>query len=281
MNEKNGLLTVNTIKDFDLYHTLSCGQCFRWKLHDAFWVGQAFGKEVQLFGHSSTLTIKGVNLEEYDTQWVHYLSLDEDYSTYINQLSYQDDIMTKAIAYGSGLRLLKQDIWETLISFIISQNNGIPRITKIIDQLCRCFGSKITENSYAFPTPEQLSKLNACEMEICKAGYRTDYIIQTANQVLQGGIDLFGLVHLPYIEAREKLMSLHGVGMKVADCTLLFSGFHSEAFPVDRWVLRIMSNLYPESGNSIASIQEFANRKWGKLAGLAQEYLFYFIRNQA
>ncbi len=279
-NRKNTPLVIDSIKDFNLHDTLTCGQCFRWKQQDDTWVGNVFGKEVQLSYRPSALSLTGVNQEEYSAHWVHYLSLDEDYALYKKQLSFQDDIMTKAVSFGTGLRLLKQDIWETLISFIISQNNGIPRITKIIDTLCRCFGNEIAENVYAFPTPEQLAKLNSCDMDSCKAGYRTAYVIKTANQVLQGEVNLYCLRDLPYLEARENLMKLHGVGMKVADCTLLFSGYHPEAFPVDRWVLRVMAELYPESGDSIASIQAFASEKWGKLAGLAQEYLFYYVRNK-
>lgn len=279
---KDGSVRIGPIKDFDPVHTFLCGQCFRWNLLETGeWLGIAGARAIRLRWDGSFLMAFGTTPEDARLFWIPYLDLNGNYSAWKKELSASDSIMAEAAGFGGGLRLLRQDPWEALITFLISQNNGIPRIRTIVDTLCRCFGNQVRfegRNLHAFPIPMALTNLGACEMDVCRAGYRSAYLLKTSSQIKEGAVDLAHLSLLPYHEAREHLLSLHGVGVKVADCTLLFSGIHRSAFPVDRWVLRIMNALYPGSGTTTESIQRFAAERWGLLAGLAQEYLFHYAR---
>ena len=245
------------------------------------WLGLVGNRAIRLHWDGSFLYAAGTNEREVREFWLGYLDLDRDYPAMKRILSEDDPVMAKAIRFGWGLRLLRQDPWETLVTFLISQNNGIPRIRRIVDTLCACFGEPIILEDgihHAFPTPEALVGLDSCDLDVCRAGYRSAYVLRTAIQVTEHRLDLCGLAGIPYGDARNQLLALHGVGVKVADCALLFSGLHRSAFPVDRWVLRVMAALYPGSGKNTEELQAFAARKWGPLAGLAQEYLFYYAR---
>ncbi len=245
------------------------------------WQGLVGNRAIRLHWDGSFLNAEGTTEREVREFWLGYLDLDRDYPAMKRILSEGDPIMAEAIRFGWGLRLLRQDPWETLVTFLISQNNGIPRIRRIVDTLCACFGEPVVlgdEIHQAFPTPEALADLDSCDLDVCRAGYRSAYVLRTAAQVTESRLDLHGLADLPYGEARNQLLALHGVGVKVADCALLFSGLHRSAFPVDRWVLRVMAALYPGSRKTTEDLQSFAAQKWGPLAGLAQEYLFYYAR---
>ncbi len=278
----DGITRIGPVNSFDPTHTFLCGQCFRWnRTESGDWLGVAGSRAMRLQWDGRRLTISGATPEEVRTFWIPYLDLEADYPKWKENLSASDAVMAEAVAFGAGLRLLRQDPWETLATFLISQNNGIPRIRTIVDALCRCFGEPIPfEGStvYAFPSPNVLASLDACEMDVCRAGYRNAYLLKTSRQVAEGEVDLSRLSALPYREARDSLLTLHGVGVKVADCALLFSGIHRSAFPVDRWVLRVMNALYPGSGSTTESLQGFARERWGVMAGLAQEYLFHYAR---
>ncbi len=291
-----GCLRIGPLPLFNLRRTLECGQCFRWESIPpppaypdiSWWVGTAGKNHVIVGSDHEDLLFAGTTEEVLRDYWMQYFDLDTDHTPLLLQLSDSDPVMSTAIAQGPGLRLLRQEPWETLASFLMSQNNGIPRIRQIIANLCQCFGaSRQDEVSELFPhvcrmpdfpTAHTLALLDLDNMSACKAGYRSRYLLDAARAVVAGDVDLCCLSHLSLAEARTKLCELNGVGDKVADCTLLFSGLHREAFPIDRWVLRIMEAWYPGSGKSKESLQEFAANKWGALAGLAQEYLFDYAR---
>jgi len=287
-------IRMGPVPDFDPGHTFLCGQCFRWtrvgtktdassdRSRQDDWVGIAGSHAIRLQWDGSCLSASGTTESELKGWWRPYLDLAENYSDLKLKLSAGDPVMEEAIRFGHGLRLLRQDPWETLITFLISQNNGIPRIRSIVNTLCTCFGEAIPFEGgmlHAFPTPEALAVLNSCGLDVCRAGYRSAYVIRTAQQVVEGRFDPNALSSMPYEEAREYLLPFHGVGVKVADCTLLFSGLHRSAFPVDRWVFRVMDSLYPGSGKTTKELQAFAKDRWGENAGLAQEYLFHYARS--
>jgi N-glycosylase/DNA lyase len=282
VENSDGTILIGPIRNFDPGHTFLCGQCFRWnRTESGDWLGLAGSRAIRLRWDGSCLMTFGTTAEEIRSFWIPYLDLDEDYDAWKQELSISDAVMAEAVEFGNGLRLLRQDPWETLITFLISQNNGIPRIRNIVDTLCRCFGEPIPfEGStlHAFPAPDVLAGLSPCEMDVCRAGYRNAYLLKTSRQIQEGAVNLSLLSSLPYPAALECLLTLHGVGVKVAECTLLFSGIHRSAFPVDRWVLRVMGALYPDSGGTTESLRLYAQERWGHLAGLAQEYLFYYAR---
>lgn len=267
---------------FDPLATFTCGQCFRWGSDTlGVWSGITGSHRVRLVP-AGTYILDGASAAEQRRIWIPYLDWDSDYDAWQSQLSDGDPILAAAIAHAPGLRLLRQDPWETLATFLISQNNGIPRIRSIVTSLCACFGDPAgpgeANDLPAFPSVERIASLTAEDLGVCRAGYRTAYLIKTAQQLACGEMDLAAVGRMPYQEAREALLRLHGVGVKVADCALLFAGTHREAFPVDRWVIRIMNALYPHSGADTSAIQAYAAARWGNLAGLAQEYLFHYAR---
>ena len=188
----------------------------------------------------------------------------------INDLSLSDTVFSNIISEVSGIRILNQQPWETLCSFIISQNNNIPRIKGIIERLCGNFGNKICDFNeyYSFPSAETISKLNDNELSILRAGFRTKYIIDAAKKVAEREVDLESLENIDIEEARKELMKIHGVGPKVADCTLLYGIHRFEAFPMDVWMKRAMKKLYPGLDSSV----------FGKFAGVAQQYIFHYSR---
>ena len=264
---------------FDPAATFLCGQCFRWAQGaDGGWHGTTGHHRIRLCPNAGdTWRISGASEAEIRNIWLPYLDWQNCYGSWHRELSAGDPVMSAAISFAPGLRLLRQDPWETLATFLISQNNGIPRIRKIVDTLCTCFGEPLGD-TFAFPAMETMASLSEESLSVCRAGYRTRYLIQTARQLVNGEVDLASLPDMPYEAAAEALLRLYGVGIKVADCALLFSGAHREAFPVDRWVIRVMNALYPASGNTIEAVRRYAADRWGALAGLAQEYLFHYAR---
>ena len=195
--------------------------------------------------------------------------------------------MKQSVEYGKGIRILNQDLWETIISFIISANNNIPRIKGIIERLSKAYGDEIKWNGkefYTFPTPEQLRNVKVQDYRKLGLGFRDIRLYETTKMILDKKVDLNAMQENPNtIEIREELLSLSGVGPKVADCILLFSTLKRfEVFPIDVWVRRVMNELYIKEENeekvSKKQIEKIANEKFGSLAGLAQQYLFYWRR---
>ena len=252
--------------DFDLDETLDCGQAFRWKkvdsdfyctytgsfLNDSLRISQ-LDKENFIFHDTSE--------EDFLGKWSDYFDFDTDYSALKTTFS-QDETLSAACKFAGGIRLLRQDSWECLISFIISQNNNIPRIKGIIDRLCEHYGGK-------FPTPEQLAQETPDTLSYLRSGFRSKYICDAATRVASGETDLSAVAAMPIEDARTELKKIVGVGPKVAECVLLFGMHRVEAFPIDVWIKRVLAQYYPEG------FPEFAKDN----AGIAQQYLFHYIRN--
>ncbi len=280
IQERNKII-LNGIKDFNLVHVFECGQCFRWiREEDESFTGVAYGKVINVKKDNDIFTINNTNINDYNSIWCKYFDLDNDYALIKEKLN-KDDVMEKAIEFGTGIRILNQDEWETLISFIISANNRIPMIKKVIENISRNFGELICEYNgkkyYSFPRPEQLAKASVEELRECKAGFRAKRIKEAAERIVQEKEKLYLLSKGNYNDAFEYLKTYNGVGDKVAHCVLLFSMRQFSAFPVDVWVRRVMNELY--LGNSKdKEIREFAENKFGDLSGFAQQYLFYYAR---
>ncbi len=272
---------IREIKDFDPVHVFECGQCFRWiKQDDGSFTGAAMDRVVNVAYKNNDLYIYNTDIKEFTEIWFDYLDLGTDYS-HIKKSVAVDSIMQQAIQFGYGIRLLRQDFWETLISFIISANNGIPRIMKIIESLSKAYGRKIPYKGhefYSFPNAFDLSAPTIDELAVCRGGYRCKYISETSKMINNNYTGHDKLKSFDKIGARKKLMEFCGVGAKVADCTLLFSGIRFDVFPIDVWVKRVMEELYFHREATFSEIESFAEKKFGKLSGYAQQYLFYYAR---
>lgn len=275
-----GTLAVKNVRDFNLTHIFECGQCFRWiKQSDGSYRGIVNGKAVNVSLENDILYISNSTEQDFIDIWYDYFDLGTDYSK-IKSVLEEDDIMKEAIKTGHGIRILRQDFWEMLISFIISANNRIPRIMKTIDTLSAQKGKCIEQDNsfYSFPEIASLAGSTLEEINQCKAGFRCKYIFETSRIMDQNAITRATLLSMDTDSARKELMTLPGVGPKVADCILLFSGIKYDVFPTDVWVKRVMEELYLKKESSLKDIQKYAQQKFGKLTGYAQQYLFYHAR---
>jgi len=285
IEEKNRAI-VEGVKDFRPDHTFDNGQCFRWNSEaDGSYTGVAFGRIANIKHEGETLILNNVPPGDFEAVWKDYLDLDRDYGAIKRMLSEKDPAMRDAVAYGGGMRILRQDKWETLVSFILSQNNNIARIKKCVEGLCAAHGRPAGTYKgrmyYAFPSPEELAKLRPGELDVCRLGYRARYIAETAGQIAaDGGKTLYGLDRAPAKEAYEYLLSLSGVGPKVANCIMLFAMGHFESFPLDVWIKRVMHRVYHIGEGDAKKMQEYAAAHFGVYAGIAQQYLFYYARNK-
>jgi len=274
-------VVIKGLENFDLTHTFMCGQCFRWyENDDKTYSGIAYGKAVRMSFENDTLTIYNTSYEDVINIWIDYLDLKRDYS-YIKSLYSNDKYVSKAMDFGYGIHILNQDIFECLISFIISTQNQIPRIKKIVAMLSQMYGKEIVldgKKLYSFPTLDELKKVSIEDLEPLKAGYRAKYIIDAIEKISSGEVNLKTLHTLNYCDAKKELMKICGVGPKVADCVLLFSLRKTEAFPIDVWVQRTMRSLYLKENATNKEIQSKAKELFGDYAGFAQQYLFYYAR---
>lgn len=261
---------------FDAVHTFECGQCFRWNIDgDGVYTGISGGRVCHIKDRE---LICQYGDEPY---WSEYFALDTDYEEIKSSLIRMDDKLGECINYGHGIRILKQDVWETIISFIISANNNIPRIKKIIETLCGMFGEEIADDDktyYSFPSAERLSKLTCDDLAPLRAGYRDKYILDAAGKVASGEVDLSALCNMSDTDAKKELMKIKGVGGKVADCIMLFSLGRFSVFPTDVWIKRILNEVY---GVEDKGIPQFVTEKYGELAGFAQQYLYYYYRDNS
>ncbi|MDR1639762.1 MAG: DNA-3-methyladenine glycosylase 2 family protein [Clostridiales bacterium] len=280
--DHNGDMAVlSGLDSFDIGQTLECGQCFRYRRLS----GAPGFKEYCITAHGKLLLARQADdllylypttRQEYKTIWASYFDTRRDYASIKNDLKQRDPIAGQAAQAGGGIRILKQDPWECLVSFIISQNNNIPRIKKIIDSLCKNFGDSIGWGVKGFPTPKKLASLTDEDMAVCKAGFRTKYILEAAQRVHSGQADFSAMADLPTLELKKQLMAFKGVGPKIADCELLFAFGRTEVFPTDVWIQRIMRNLYFKGEEvPLKDIQALALAKFGSNAGFAQQYLYY------
>jgi N-glycosylase/DNA lyase len=279
---ENGLI-LEAVSDFDAKHIFECGQCFRWtKEEDGSYTGIAFGKVLNVKSDydKGIVIFKNTSLKEFQDIWFDYFDLGRDYEA-IKEVLSKDSVLEMAIQYGKGIRILKQEPWELLISYIMSANNSIPMIARSINLLSEMYGRQIEykgKTYFAFPTPEELKETTIEGISLCKAGFRCKYIYQAVKQVNAGEIVLKEIVNLDIENARKELMKVPGVGPKVADCIMLFSMQKYKAYPVDVWVKRVTEYFFLEGNVNMKQIQQFAVEKFGDLAGFAQEYLFYYAR---
>ena len=286
MNEQKYI--IKDIKSFELKDIFDCGQCFRWnEQEDGSYTG-VFGENVlNVSKKNNEIIFKGICKENIKQTVEKYFDLNRNYEEIKDELSKIDENMKKSIEYGKGIRILNQDLWETIISFIISANNNIPRIKGIIERLSKKYGKEIDWNGnkyYTFPTAEQLKDATVQEYRELGLGFRDIRLYETTHMILDKKVNLEEMQKNPNtFEVREQLLSLSGVGPKVADCILLFSTLKRfEVFPIDVWVRRVMNDLYihnpDETKVNKKEIEKIAKEKFGNLAGLAQQYLFYWRR---
>ncbi|QYE97874.1 DNA-3-methyladenine glycosylase family protein [Paraclostridium sordellii] len=281
--EKDNKVILEGVSDFDPKHIFECGQCFRWKDQgDGSYTGVAKGRVINVSREGDTIYLKNTNLEDFNNIWKDYFDLDTDYSKIKNKLRNMDEYLEKATEFGWGIRLLRQDPWEMIISFIISSNNRIPMIQKAIKNLSREYGTYIGsyegEDYYDFPTPQQLSEASIEEIRACSTGFRDKYIKSTTEEVIKNNDDVYSYRNLSTEDCIKELLKFNGIGPKVGDCIALFGMQKYDTFPVDVWVKRVMQEFYVEDDMSLPKIRKYAIDKFGDLSGFAQQYLFYYAR---
>lgn len=258
---------VENVTCFSLSQTLDCGQAFRWReIAENVWQGVAFGRLLTLEKSGNTLIFHNTTKSQFLDIWQSYFDLDRDYDKIITEIS-GNEILKTASSFGQGIRILNQEPWETLCSFIISQNNNIKRIKGIIERLCSTFGEDMG-GYYSFPTAEKIATLTLDDLSVLRAGFRAKYILDAAQKVASKEINLTDLKNYPYEKAQAELMKIKGVGPKVADCALLFSHGQISAFPKDVWIKRAMKVLFDGELPKEAI----------PYAGIVQQYIFYYAR---
>lgn len=258
--------------ELHLSKTFECGQCFRWNLQeDGSYLGVAMGYAARLVQEGNDIYII-TDKNDYGELWSDYFDLSLDYKN-IRKCLDSGEYFKRCSDFGAGIRILRQEFWEALCSFIISQCNNIPRIKKIVETFCSLFGEEISfqgNTLYTFPTAETVAKLEIEDLAPLKCGYRAQYIISAARKVASGEVDFTKLLNMDTAEAQKALMGLNGVGAKVANCTVLFGLHKMDAFPVDVWMARALKEHFPE---------DFEPECFGQYAGLAQQYIFYYARS--
>lgn len=272
--------TFENVDDFDLNHIFECGQCFRWVPADdgtGDYTGAAgpYAARISYDAPGRRLRIEATGGDE--SFWSRYFDLETDYAEIKKELAENEPGLTEALQYGSGIRILNQDLFETIISFIVSQNNNIPRIRKNIESICQkygdCIGTVFGKVWYAFPSAEVLAGAAEEDLAALRLGYRAGYIKAAAERYTEdcrcGSVP----------ETRDEILCYRGVGPKVADCIMLFGLRQTEAFPVDTWVKHIMNDMYGFEEGNMKGMELFARDKFGRLAGYAQQYLFFYYRD--
>lgn len=280
---KGNKIVVHNLKDFEPKHIFECGQCFRWNLEeDGSYTGVAYDKILNVNRIENTVIFTNTDEDDFNNIWLEYFDMDNDYSKIKDYLRKEDEVMKEATDFGHGIRILRQEPWETLISFIISANNAIPRIKRSVDLLSEKFGQHLGQYNgkdyYGFPSAEAISQLSEEELKSCKVGYRSKYILNTAKKLVADNICLNNLKQLNRDDCFNAMIEFSGVGPKVANCILVFAMGKLESCPVDVWVKRVMEHFYFHRDTPNKEIEEFARRKFGQYAGYAQQYLFYYAR---
>ena len=269
INIKNNGIELIAADGFDLKNTFDCGQCFRWdEQPDGSYTGIAKGKRLRIYPTDKGLFLEGCAEDDFGSSWRDYFDLDTDYDAIKTELVELCPALKCAADSISGIRILRQEPWEALCSFIISQNNNIPRIKGIISRLCEGWGEK-HDGYFGFPSADTLSRLSVEELAPLRAGFRARYIIDAARRVAGGEIALDDMYSMPIADCRRELMKIVGVGAKVAECTLLYGLHRLEAFPVDVWMKKALAQSF--SGVTAESL--------GRYAGIAQQYIFHYTRN--
>lgn len=274
ITEFNKYIEISELSHFSVEKIFDCGQCFRFDPDPTGGIsGVAMGRHYRFTQENhDTVRIYNTSKSDFDQRLIKYLSLDCDYKMMNEDIIARfgsDETIRRAVEAGDGIRILRQEAFETLISFIISQNNNIPRIKGLVETLCRKCGRNIGEDKYAFPTPESIVELGIDGLRELKVGFRAPYIYDAALRVVNAETNLEDIARLDTLSAGEELMKIKGVGPKVASCILLFGLDKTDTFPVDVWIKRVLDKYYPE-GIDIGSL--------GDYRGLAQQYLFYYER---
>ncbi len=270
INKNEEKFSIALKDDFSLSDTLECGQCFRWnKIHDQCYDGVINGEKVIVQLNGKILTFCTYGVDNLKDQIIKYFDLDTNYSKIKENLSSRYKNLDLAIKYAPGIRILNQNPFETLCSFIISQNNNIKRISKIVNTLCEQFGKKSEHSDvYSFPTPKRLAELAPEDLDVLRCGFRVPYLLDAFQKIASGKVNLENLREMPLDEARQQLMTIYGVGPKVAECTLLYGLHRLDAFPIDVWMKRAMKTFFPNVNPN----------DFGPYAGVAQQYIFHYTR---
>lgn len=272
---------IKDVRNFNLNHIFDCGQCFRWnEQEDGSYIGVAFGKVIEVKKVENDVILYNTTEEEFEKIWVDYFDLYRDYDT-VKEILSQDEILKKSVEYGWGIRLLQQDPFEIIVSFITSANNRIPMIKRAINNICKKWGEEVKYKNnkyYTFPDIETLKGCTIEELEECGTGFRAKYIKNTIDAILNGDANIEYIKELKDDECHTELQKFSGVGPKVADCIMLFSMNKYSAFPVDVWVKRAMQHFYLAPDVSLKKIRDFGREKFKFLSGFAQQYLFYYAR---
>ena len=283
--EKDNLVILEDVENFDAKAIFTCGQAFRWyEEKNGSFTTVHLGRVLNVLNEDDKVIFKGTNLEEFNEIGIDYFDLNTDYQSIRKSLA-NNKILANAMEYGKGIRILNQNHFEMLISFIISANNMIPRIRKSIEVISMRYGKFICQDEnrkyYSFPTVDELSKATVEELrEFAKVGFRDKRIFDTVNMIKNENIDLDSFENLETDNLREELLRFSGVGNKVADCIMLFSYKRGEVFPVDVWIKRVMEELFIKEETPVKKISKEADRIFGKYAGYAQQYLFYYGREE-
>ncbi|MFD3158194.1 DNA-3-methyladenine glycosylase family protein [Haloimpatiens sp. FM7330] len=281
VEEINEGIIVKHVRNFNLEHIFECGQCFRWsKQQNGNYIGTAFERVIEVEKKDEDIIIYNCTEEDFRNIWSEYFDLYRDYKS-IKELLSKDDILKKSVNFGEGIRILKQEPFEIVVSFIISANNRIPMIKKAINNISKKYGKEIKykgKNYYTFPNVDELSKATLEGLEECSTGFRAKYIKDTVEKIAKGEYDLEYIKSLNDNECHKILQELKGIGPKVADCIMLFSMQKYSAFPVDVWVKRAMHYFYLAPDVSLKKIRDFSRQKFSNLSGFAQQYLFYYAR---
>ena len=263
-------VTLREVTAFSVGQTLECGQCFRWqKIKENTYCGIVKGKILTVSQpNEDTVIFHNCSQKEFTELWYDYFDLSFDYDAVGKEIAKCSPILYQAWQNGKGIRILQQDSWEVLCSFIISQNNNIPRIKGIVQRLCENFGEKIAENQYTFPSAEKLSHYSADDLSVLRSGFRAKYIADACRKTVSGEGNLKENRKMSTDKAREELMKIKGVGRKVADCTLLYGMGKKECFPIDVWISKAMKTLLPT----------FRAEDFGGNAGIVQQYIYDYSR---
>ena len=291
--ESDRKIILKNMEHFNPKHIFECGQAFRWKREDdGSYTTIAYERVLNVKREGEDIILYPTNIDDFNNIWYNYFDLGRDYGEIKKELS-KDQILKKATEFGEGIRILNQDPFEMIISFIISANNQIPRIKGSIECIANNYGKKIQTGGrfsclktgepspclFSFPEASELSLARAEDLrENCKVGFRDKRIVETAKIIAKGEIDINSIFDKTRDEGKELLMTLPGVGPKVSDCILLFAFNKDEAFPVDVWVKRVMEYFYLKEDTNVKKIGDHGKRLFGDLAGFAQQYLFYYAR---
>lgn len=268
-------IIIEDLKTFNIKSILDSGQMFRYRLENDVYIVQSGDNVAKIrYIDSKKLGLTSKNLNYF----VNFFDFDTNYDIILAELS-KFNFMAPALSYSCGVRILKQQPLETLISFIISANNNISRIKKSVNYICEHFGKDLNDGNFAFPTLQELGNITEKDFVMAGTGYRAPHLVKTI-QMLNDGFDLDGLKNIPTEEAKQKLLTLPGVGPKVADCVLLFGLGHKKVFPVDTWIAKVFNEYFDENEKNRQKMRKILVETFGDLSGIAQQYLFYYKREK-